>query len=63
MRRLAGIGVKAGEVSGGTVGAALAVCGDEGAREALSIGTESTLWLLLTEGLTDPESWSRVVGS
>jgi diaminopropionate ammonia-lyase len=63
MRRLAGIGVKAGEVSGGTVGAALAVCGDEAAREALAIGTESTLWLLLTEGLTDPQSWSRVVES
>jgi diaminopropionate ammonia-lyase len=63
MRRLAGIGVKAGEVSGGTVGAALAVCGDEAAREALSIGSESTLWLLLTEGLTDPQSWSRVVES
>jgi diaminopropionate ammonia-lyase len=63
MRRLAAAGVKAGEVSGGTVGAALAVCGDEAAREALAIDEQSTLFLLLTEGLTDPESWSRIVGA
>jgi diaminopropionate ammonia-lyase len=61
MRRLAAIGVKAGEVSGGTVGAALAICGDDDARGALEIDEDSTLFLLLTEGLTDPENWRRVV--
>jgi diaminopropionate ammonia-lyase len=63
MRRLAAIGVQAGEVSGGTVGAALAVCGDEDARGAVGIDESSSLFLLLTEGLTDPESWRRVVGA
>src|SRR3954447_17530426 len=61
MRRLAAIDVQAGEVSGGTVGAALALCSDEGARDALGIDGDSTLWLLLTEGLTNPESWARAV--
>ena len=63
MRRLAAIGIEAGEVSGGTVGAALALCADDGAREALTIDGGSTLFLLLTEGLTNPEAWARVVGS
>jgi diaminopropionate ammonia-lyase len=63
MRRLAAIGVRAGEVSGGTVGAALALCADEDARDALGIDGESSLFLLLTEGLTDPESWARIVGT
>jgi diaminopropionate ammonia-lyase len=63
MRRLAAIGVQAGEVSGGTVGAAMAICGDAEARDALGISEDSTLWLLLTEGLTDPDNWRRVVGA
>lgn len=62
MRRLAAAGVDAGEVSGGTVGAAVAICGDEEARRALEIREDSTLWLLLTEGLTNPQSWQRIVG-
>jgi diaminopropionate ammonia-lyase len=62
MRRLAAIGMKAGEVSGGTVGAALAICADDRARDALGIGERSTLFLLLTEGVTDPANWERVVG-
>jgi diaminopropionate ammonia-lyase len=62
MRRLAAMGVQAGEVSGGTVGATLALGGDNAARSVLGIDADSTLWLLLTEGLTDPESWARVVG-
>jgi diaminopropionate ammonia-lyase len=61
MRKLAAIGVQAGEVSGGTVGAALAICGDDTARDELGIGEESSLFLLLTEGLTDPENWRRIV--
>ena len=63
MRTLARNGVKAGEVSGGTVGAALAICRDEDARADLRIDGSSTLFLLLTEGLTDPAGWARVVGS
>src|SRR4051812_3675338 len=63
MRRLAAIGIKAGEVSGGTVGATSAVCNDADAREMLAIDAQSTLFLLLTEGLTDPRNWSQIVGS
>ena len=63
MRELAAIGVRAGEVSGGTVGAALAICGDQNAREALQLDGNTTLFLLLTEGLTDPASWRRIVGA
>jgi diaminopropionate ammonia-lyase len=62
MRQLAEIGVNAGEVSGGTVGAALAICADDEARGALGIDEQATLFLLLTEGVTDPENWERVVG-
>jgi diaminopropionate ammonia-lyase len=62
MRRLAAVGIEAGEVSGGTLGAALAVCGDAGARDALGIGEHSSLFLLLTEGVTDAANWERVVG-
>jgi diaminopropionate ammonia-lyase len=60
-RELAAIGIEAGEVSGGTVGAAAAICADEHVRAALAIETDSTLFLLLTEGITDPESWARIV--
>jgi diaminopropionate ammonia-lyase len=63
MRRLAAIRIRAGEVSGGTIGAALAICSDPAARERLAIGEETQLFLLLTEGLTDPEAWQRAVGA
>jgi diaminopropionate ammonia-lyase len=63
MRRLAALGIEAGEVSGGTVGAALALCADDQARAALEIDRASTIFLLLTEGLTDPDSWNRVVST
>jgi diaminopropionate ammonia-lyase len=62
MRRLAEIGVNAGEVSGGTVGAALAICEDDEVRGAVGIDEQATLVLLLTEGVTDPANWERVVG-
>ena len=55
-------GVRAGEVSGGTLGTAMAICGDEEARTALAIDGSSTLFLLLTEGVTDPANWERIVG-
>jgi diaminopropionate ammonia-lyase len=63
MRALSRLGVEAGEVSGGTIGAALAIAGSDEARSDLGIAEDSTLFLLLTEGLTDPESWARIVGS
>jgi diaminopropionate ammonia-lyase len=50
MRRLAALGVEAGEVSGGTLGALLALAG----TDELRLGADSTVLLLLTEGVTDP---------
>jgi diaminopropionate ammonia-lyase len=61
MRRLAVLGIRAGEVSGGTVGAALALCADGHARDALGIDSASAIFLLLTEGVTNPVVWSRIV--
>ena len=61
MRRLAAIGIEAGEVSGGTVGAALALCEKGPHRDALGIGGTSCIFLLLTEGLTNPDGWRRAV--
>ena len=61
MRRLAAIGVKAGEVSGGTVGAALALCESDHARADLALTDQSVIFLLLTEGLTNPGSWERAI--
>jgi diaminopropionate ammonia-lyase len=61
MRRLAAIGVEAGEVSGGTVGTALAICESDHSRALLGVDHDATLFLLLTEGLTDPANWRRVV--
>jgi diaminopropionate ammonia-lyase len=62
MRRLAALGIAAGECSGGTVGAALATLGDADARAALALDERSSVLLLLTEGVTDPVGYARVVG-
>jgi diaminopropionate ammonia-lyase len=62
VRRLAALGLERGECSGATVGAALALLRDDGARRALEVDERSTVLLLLTEGVTDPERFARVVG-
>ncbi len=60
-RRLARLGLEVGEVSGGAVGAAARLLADADAREALGAGSASTVLVLLTEGVTDPESYVRIV--
>jgi diaminopropionate ammonia-lyase len=62
-RVLAEVRVAAGEVSGGAVGCALAVCRNDDARRDLRITSRSSLFLLLTEGVTDPQGWQRIVNS
>jgi diaminopropionate ammonia-lyase len=62
MRRLAGLGLRAGEVSGGTAGAAGLALRDPARREELGVGGDSSVLVLLTEGVTDPESYERLVG-
>jgi diaminopropionate ammonia-lyase len=61
MRRLAAAGIEAGECSGGSVGAAGAILADPQARAALGIDASSAVCVLLTEGVTDPEAYARVV--
>ena len=56
LRRLAALGVEAGEVSGGATGAA----GELVRRGAIEA---DTVLVLLTEGVTDPEGWARLVGA
>jgi diaminopropionate ammonia-lyase len=60
-RRLAALGLEAGECSGGAAGAAARLLGDPGAREVLGAAHDSTVLVLLTEGVTDPEEFARIV--
>ena len=61
MRRLASLGLRAGEVSGGTLGATGLLLADDEARSALGAGPGSSVLVLLTEGVTDPEAYARLV--
>ena len=61
MRRLAALGLEAGECSGGAVGAAARLLADPRSREALGAGRESSVLVLLTEAVTDPDAYARLV--
>jgi diaminopropionate ammonia-lyase len=63
MRRLARLGLAAGECSGGAVGAAGRLLADPDARRTLGAGPEKSVLVLLTEGVTDPAAYERLVGS
>jgi diaminopropionate ammonia-lyase len=60
-RRLAELGLEVGECSGGAAGAAARLLADEEARTVLGAGPESSVLVLLTEGVTDPEAFARIV--
>ena len=60
-RRLATLGLEVGECSGGTAGAAGRLLADDRAREALGVGPESSVLVILTEGVTDPEAYVQMV--
>jgi diaminopropionate ammonia-lyase len=60
-RRLAALGLDVGECSGGAAGAAAPLLSDGAAREALGAGADSTVLVLLTEGVTDPAAYARIV--
>ena len=65
VRRLAELGLDRGECSGGTLGAArelLTGAHAERFRVALELGRDATVLLLLTESVTDPEHFERIVG-
>jgi diaminopropionate ammonia-lyase len=58
MRLLAELGIPPGEVSGGAVGCALALArdDDDDTRRHLGITRDSSLLLVLTEGVTNPQT-------
>jgi len=60
-RRLAQLGLEVGECSGGAVGAAAGLLADPGARRALEAGEDTEVLVLLTEGVTDPEAYRRII--
>jgi diaminopropionate ammonia-lyase len=60
VRRLAALGLDRGECSGATVGAALELLREDEARAALGVDESSSVLLLLTEGVTDPERFARI---
>lgn len=62
MRRLAALGLAAGEVSGGTAGAAALLMSDPAARDVLGAGPDASVLVLLTEGVTNPDAYAALVG-
>lgn len=63
MRALATLGIAAGACSGGVVGATRELLTSAGAtaRECLALDSDSSLVLLVTEGVTDPEHYRSIV--
>jgi len=65
VRRLADLGLDRGECSGGVLGGARELLTGDHAprvREALGLTRDATVLLLLTESVTDPEHFERIVG-
>jgi diaminopropionate ammonia-lyase len=65
VRRLAELGLDRGECSGGALGAARELLTGAHAhrfRTALALGPDATALLILTESVTDPEHFERIVG-
>jgi len=60
-RRLAALGIEVGECSGGAAGAAAHLLRDDGARKALGAGAAATALVVLTEAVTDPDAYARIV--
>jgi len=60
-RRLARLGLEVGECSGGAAGATAGLLADGDARKELDAGPDSTVLVLLTEGVTDPEAYERII--
>jgi len=66
MRRLAELGIESGECAGGTIGAARLLLAGPRSRELrsrLGIGSGATVVVPLTEGVTDPKHFARLVAA
>ena len=65
MRALAIEGIQAGESGAAGAGALLALLegpGGNATREQLGLSSHSRIVVLVTEGITDPAAWRRLVG-
>ncbi|HEV2107710.1 MAG TPA: pyridoxal-phosphate dependent enzyme, partial [Thermomicrobiales bacterium] len=64
MRLLASSGIKAGETGAAALAGLLAVVRSEGgpSRQELGLTQDAQVVLLMTEGVTDPANYARVVG-
>jgi len=60
IRALAGAGLDVGETGAAALGGLLAVVDEH--RDALPLPAEATVLLLVTEGVTDPANFERIVG-
>ena len=60
VRALAGAGLDVGETGAAALGGLLAVVDEH--RDALPLPAEATVLLLVTEGVTDPANFERIVG-
>lgn len=66
MRILATLGIGAGETGAASLGGLLALvaaCTDEAERGRLGLTTDSSVLLLMTEGITDPVAYEAIVGT
>lgn len=66
MRELRAAGIKAGASGGAALGGMLALCRDGAMREVrdqLQLSEASRVVAIVSEGVTDPALWTRVVGS
>jgi diaminopropionate ammonia-lyase len=66
MRILASLGIGAGETGAASLGGLLALvraCTDEAERSRLGLTPDSSVLLLMTEGITDPAAYQAIVGA
>ena len=66
MRELHRAGIAAGSSGGAALGGVLALCRDEAMheiREQLHLGPHARVLAIVSEGVTDPALWARVVGA
>jgi diaminopropionate ammonia-lyase len=63
MRLLASEGIRAGESGAAGLAGLLAIADDPGARAAAGIDETARVLTVITEGVTDPVNYARVVGA
>jgi len=62
MRGLADVGLAVGETGAAALAGFMAISDDESWRDAMGDLSDSTILLLVTEGVTDPDAYRSIVG-